>query len=485
MLAEMRDSAGAAGSPRKYRNAVVFAVADSTLVDAMKDRVRSVIAADVLAADQTRLAQFGDEVRKKIDLFQKNARLEARIAVTRCYKHVYYPVKDQAHSHLRHRELPTQEQGGTKTATSAVLSLLRDEGKIRTDALSASFLKSRTWPDTEPSKTTQDIADWFWVDHASPIVQDVSLIRAAIVAGVKNDGWVYFDAGIGKAYTASTMAGLSPQFGPDKEVMSLDEANQRGLIVRKPTQNDLKQVFTGTVLTASEIRSKLDAECGGEPTKSDVLDLLSTAVQAHDYGWIVVTDAAPAAGVRALTPSVIKDKGLDSLYVMTRDHAEANSVEIPTKVVNKKTFTASGPGGAAIQSIIDQVTDFTVTTVSRLMIRATADDVRGTGDLDLLATALGMLPKPAMTVTVDVVAEYPGVTGGLKFQGSASRTDFQTLYGHLGKSLKAATAVSGSLTIDITYAPPVDTDSGEFVPVAKVIKDLQIQHTDITAEVTK
>ena len=485
MLAEMRDHAGAAGSPRKYRNAVVFAVADSTLVDAMKDRVRSVIAADVLAADQTRLAQLGDEVRKKIDLFQKNARLEARVAVTRCYKHVYYPVKDQAHSHLRHRELPTHEQGGAKTATSAVLSLLRDEGKIRTDAFSASFLKSRTWPDTEPSRTTQDIADWFWIDHASPIVQDVSLIRAALVAGVKNDGWVYYDAGIGKAYTASTMAGLSPQFGPDKEVMSFDEANKRGLIVRKPTQNDLRQVFTGAMLTASDIRAKLDAECGGEPTKTDVLDLIATAVQAHDYGWIVVTDTAPATGVRALTPSVIKDKGLDTLYVMTRDHAEASQVYIPTKVVNRKTFAASGPGGAAIQSIIDQVTDFTVTTVSRLTIMATADDVRGTGDLDLLATALGMLPKPSMTVTIDVVAEYPGVTGGLRFQGSAARTDFQTLYGHLGKSLKAAAGVSGSLTIDISYAPPVATDASEFAPVAKVIKDLQIQHTDITAEVTK
>jgi len=485
MLAEMRDNAGAAGAPRKYRNAVVFAVADSTLVDAMKDRVRSVIAADVLAADQTRLTQFGDEIRKKIDLFQKNARLEARVAVSRCFKHVYYPVKDQEHNHLRHRELPTQEQGGAKTATSAALSLLRDEGKIRTEAFSASFLKSRTWPDSEPSKTTQDIADWFWVDHASPIVQDVSLIRAAIVSGVKNDGWVYYDAAIGKAYTASTMAGLSPQFGSDKEVMSHDEANKRGLIVRKPAQNDLRQVFAGNILTASDIRAKLDAECGGEPTKSDVLELLATAVQAHDYGWLVVTDATPAPGVRALTPSAIKDKGLDSLYAMTRDHAEANGVEIPTKIVNKKTFTASGTGGAAIQSIIDQVTDFTVKTVSRLVIKVTADDIRGTGDLDLLATALGMLPKPMMTVAVDVVAEYLGVTGGLRFQGSASRTDFQSLYGHLGKSLKAATAVSGSLTIDITYAPPVTTDSGELVPVAKIIKDLQIQHTEITADVTK
>lgn len=485
LLAEMRDKTGAAGSPRKFRNGVVFAVADTTLVDAMKDRVRALIAADVLAADQTRLAQFGDEVRKKIDLFQKNARLEARVAITRCYKHIYYPVKDQAHEHLRHRELPTQEQGSTKTATSAVLALLRDEGKIRTEQFTASFLKSRTWPDADPSKTTQDIADWFWVDHASPIVQDVSLIRGAIVAGVKNDGWVYYDAAIGKAYTASTMAGLSVQFGADKEVMSLDEANKRGLIVRKPTQTDLKQAFAGPTVSAADIRIALDGLCGGEPTKSDVLDLLATAVQAHDYAWIVVTDTAPAAGVRALTPSVIKDKGLDALTVMTRDHAEATGVEIPTRPINKKTFTASGPGGAAIQEIIDQVNDFTVTTVSRLVIKTTADDVRGTGDLDLLATALGMLPKPAMTVSIDVVAEYPGVNGGLKFAGTANRSDFQTLYGHLGKSLKAATAVSGSLTLDITYATPVTTDSGEFVPVAKVIKDLQIQHTDISAEVTK
>lgn len=59
------------------------------------------------------------------------------------------------------------------------------------------------------------------------------------------------------------------------------------------------------------------------------------------------------------------------------------------------------------------------------------------------------------------------------------------LYGHLGKSLKAAAGVSGSLIIDIEHTPPVATDASEFAPVAKVIKDLQIQHADISAEVTK
>lgn len=485
LLVELRDKSGAAGAPRKFRNAVVFVVADQQLVESMKDRVRALIAADILAADQTRLAQFGDEIRKKVDLFQKHARLEARIAITRCYKHVYYPLKDQTHEHLRHRELPTQEQGSTGTATSAVLSLLRDEGKIRTEAFTATFLKSRTWPDQEPSKTTQEIADWFWIDHASPIVQDVSLIRGALTAGIRNEGWVYFDAATGKTYTANTMANLDVQFGPDKEIMTLDEANKRGIIIRKATQTDLRTAFTGVILQGSEVRSALESICGGEPGKTEVLELLSTAVQAHDYSWIVVTDTAPKSGVRALTPSVIKDKGMDTLFVMTREHAEANGVEIPTKIVSKKTFTANGAGGAAMQSIIDQVTDFTVNTISRLTVKASADDVRGSGDLDLLAAALGMLPKAPMTVSLDVVAEFAGVSGGLKFNGSASRTDFQAMYTNLAKTLKAAAALSGGITLDVTFVNPVLPGSQEFAPIAKIIKELQIQNADISAEVTK
>jgi hypothetical protein len=485
MLVEMLDQVGSSGAPRKYRNGVTFVVPDQIQVEALKDKARSLIAADTLSTDTARLAQFSAEIRKKIEAYQKNAALEARVAVTRCYKHVYYPTNDKANRHLRHRDLSPEKQGDTKTATSVVLTLLSDEGKIRTEPFTYSYLRSKTWPEPKPSATTSEIADRFWIDHASPIVRNTALLREAIIGGIKNDNWVYYDATTGKAYTASTMAGLSVEFRPDAEVMTVAEATARGLLVRKPTQNDLKNTYLGPVLTGAEIRARLEPECGGEPGKSDVLDLLATAVQAAEYKWIVVLDTDPAAGVRALTPSQIRDKGLDTLRVITREHADTNGVEVPTRTPTGKTFTASGPGGAAIQNIVDHVSDFSLKTISRLTVKVSADDVKGTGDLDLLVMALGMLPKHAITVTAEFVAEFSNVTGGLSFRGTAARSDFQSAYGHLSKAIKGASKVAGTLSLDLTFAPPVTVGSTEFNQVHKVVRDLQIQHAALTAEVTK
>lgn len=485
LLVDLLDKSGSVGSPRKYRNSIVFAVADSGQVDSLQDRARALIAADVLAADIARLNQFSPEVRKKIEAYQKNASLEARIAVNRCYKHIYFPTNDKSNGHLRHRELPPKEQGDAKNATTAVVTLLNDESKIRSDAFTASYLRSKTWPAPKASSTTGAIVDYFWMDHSVPIIRNTALLREAVTNGVKNDGWIYYDGATGKAYTAHTMAGMSVEFRPDAEIMTDAEAQQRGLLVRKPTQADLRTVFTSPCLTGADIRARLDSECGGEPSKADVLDVLATAVQANDYKWIVIVDTDPAAGVRGLSPSAIKDKGLDTLRVLSREEADNIGVEVPTRTLNTKTFTATGPGGAALQHIIDQVSDFSIQTVSRLSIRVTADDAKGTGDLDLAVAALGMLPKQTMNLKIQLVAEYKNVIGGLQFTGNADRTDFQSAYGHVKKSLTGANKVAGNLIVDITFEPATPVDSEEITQILTVVKHLQIQMTDMTAEVTK
>ncbi len=73
LLVEISDKSGSVGSPRKYRNSIVFAVPDADQIDALKDRARALIASDVLAAD-TPLNQFSPEVRKKVEAYQKKAR---------------------------------------------------------------------------------------------------------------------------------------------------------------------------------------------------------------------------------------------------------------------------------------------------------------------------------------------------------------------------------------------------------------------------
>lgn len=484
-VVEMLDKVGSVGAPRKYRNSLVFALADAQQVHVLKDRARALIASSNLAADTHRLGQFSEEVRKKVETYDKEARLQARIAVTRCFKHIYYPSDEKATGYLRHRELPARAQGDPKNATSAVITLLTDEEKIRTSPFTASFLRNRTWANKEATSTVS-IADYFWSDHKASIVRNTSLLRDAILNGVNHEGWVYYDSASGKAYTASSQAGMSISFSADTEVMTMAEAQKRGLLVRKPSQTDLRSVLNSDQLTGSDLRSRLDVACGGEPSKTDVLELLATAVQSSEYSWFVITDTEPAAGVRALSPSVIKDKGLDTLHILLREAADQIGVQIPTRTATSKTFTAHGPGGAAMQTLIDAVSDYAIRAISTITLKVSADAASGTSDLDLAVASLGMLQKQSITVRSTIRAEYKGLTGGgIQFHGTAERADFQMVYGHAKKALTAATKVVGDITLTFRFDPALEVDDPQFAQIHDVIKKLGMKGTTMTAEVTK
>ena len=216
-----------------------------------------------------------------------------------------------------------------------------------------------------------------------------------------------------------------------------------------------------------------------------MLELLATAVQLSDYKWFVVLDAEPALGVRALSPSAIKDKGLDSLRILTREAADAAGVEVPTRTVSSKTFTAGGPGGSAMQSLIDQVSDYTIQTVSVMTLKVSADEASGMSDIDLAVALLGMLQKQAISVRSTIRAEFKGLTGGIQFQGTADRQDFQSAYNHTKKALAGATKVVGDLTLTFTFNPALGIGDAQFSQIHTVVKNLSMKNTAMRAEVTK
>ena len=252
-----------------------------------------------------------------------------------------------------------------------------------------------------------------------------------------------------------------------------------------PPQTHLRAIITNDDLTGAEIRSRLEAQCGGEPSKTDVLELLATAVQGSDYKWFIVLDTEPAPGVRALSPSVIKDKGLDGLRIPSREVADAENIEVPTRTPNSKIFNSAGPGGAAVQSLLDQISDFTVPTVGTMTLKVTADEASGTSDIDLAVASLGMLQKQHITVRALIRAEFKGVTGGVQFQGTAERQDFQSAYNQMKKAIAGANKVAGEITLIFGFTPALDIADAQFGQIHTVIKNLGMKSTTMTAEVTK
>ena len=467
-VVELRDRAGAAGSLRAYRNAVVFVVADSNAVDDLKDRIRSQLALEALVTEPGRLATFADEVKTKVRAMYDDSGLNARIAVTRCYKHVYYPVKDASSDHLAHRELPAAQKGDTaKSVVRTVRELLVNEGKVRTEPIPTNWLKQRAW-DKPESTTTKKIVDWFWRDQAALLLLDPTLLTDAIKKGIANDGWVYYDTITEKAYSA-TSATPAIQLADTAELYTAEEAATKGILGRTPSLGDvLASVSPAT--TGPALRAALEARCQKEPTKTQVADQLA---EAFRQGKIVVTDVTPAAGVKALGVKEIRERSLDAFHVLTKTEADKIGVESAiAKPASKRIDAKTGQAGVALGKFRDELTDKGKPLVE-MRLTVSAESGGGMQDFDLLGMALAQMPKQQVTVSVDVAASLPGLEGVVDIRLEGDKAKYQQASTKLGQLLKAADEVHGSLTLTIDFGEDgVAANDPVFAHVDTVIRGL-------------
>lgn len=479
LLTDILDHVGSSGGIRMNRNTVVFVAADTDAVEALRDRVRTRLAVEKITGDHDRLATFTEQVRKKITDASDQAKLNERVAVTLCYKHLYFPTNDAAHGYLRHVALPAQAQGDTQPATRMVLDVLRDEGKIKTDPFAYNWLRAKTWPSPREAATTAEIAEWFHRDHSAPILRDVSRLKDSIRDGIRRDGWVYYDTTSSKAYTAS---GASPniEISRDAEVMTSDEASRRGILVRDATLTDLYTVAFRPRQTGTEVRAGLESRTGGEPTKGRVLELLATAVGNERYGRLVVTDGEPAEGVTALTPTQIRGTGLDTLIVSTRVEADRVGVSIPGRVVPVAP-AKRGPAGVALQQLADTIADLGK-SLTALSVTAFAGEETGTDDINLLVLALGQLPRQQVTVEADLRGELPGLEGGFELQVSGDRRNYQAFNTKLSGLLGYATKIAGQLRVDIRFTQEITIESSEWQQTQTVLRRLGPKDVSVKAE---
>ena len=120
-----------------------------------------------------------------------------------------------------------------------------------------------------------------------------------------------------------------------------------------------------------------------------------------------------------------------------------------------------------------------------MTLKVTADEASGTSDIDLAVASLGMLQKQIITVRATIRAEFNGVNGGIQFQGTADRQDFQSAYNHVKKAIAGASKVAGEVTLIFKFTPPLDVTDDQFNQIHTVVKNLGMKNTTMTAEVTK
>jgi len=198
-----RKIAGYAGSLeayRRFRNNLVFLVADGERVEEMVEAAQRSLAIARITGDAQRMTEFTAEQRRKLKKMGEAAELDLRIAITRAYRHLYFPsaTAPQRDSNLFHDLLPAQEQGEVQKDQSAVvLRALSQQKKVLTGndpTLAAAYVKSRAWDANQVSMTTEDLRQAFARRLSLPFLLDLNQLKKTILNGIKGQVWVYYDA---------------------------------------------------------------------------------------------------------------------------------------------------------------------------------------------------------------------------------------------------------------------------------------------------
>ena len=203
LIVRLFERAGTVDGFRTYRNHLVFLAADADAVDHAVDEARRYLAISRIVGDPQRYSQYSKDHRKRLKNMSAQAELTLRIAITRLYRHLFYP--DAAAGAKRHYlsrlGLPAQQQGDVnQDQTQIALRILEGtrQGTNGRRQRHSSGVSSgrRHGPPTllgpHPSRMRKEFA---YPNRPSHPVLDINIFKQTVKLGIKAGQWLYFDPG--------------------------------------------------------------------------------------------------------------------------------------------------------------------------------------------------------------------------------------------------------------------------------------------------
>ncbi len=473
-LADLLDTSGVAGANRRHRNGVVFLVADTDNIDAMREAIRYDLASQRIVTDSERMGSYAEEVQRKLTDIADKAGLDARVATTRCYRHLYYPKADPANNHLRHHEMSPSRQGEQENPQTVVVQrLLEEVGKIRTTPISTDFLAEVSgFPATDPLATNH-ITDAFWRNHGADLILNSTIITDAVLAGIRNGAWVYYDAEAERAYESSTPP-PAPRLATSTFLYTRERAETDGLLRREPTWIDVEQelVRAGGEITGTSLRAALERAVGAEPTKTSVGEVLARVLQ-QDPAPIVVVEGDPTKDSSPLSRSAVTKASLDRLTVLSRERATAIGITDPERPTAGWHQEATGPAGQAFATIADKLAEIGDRKRIERVDIAMNVTAGATADLRTLLSAPPMLPRYVFEVSFVGSATFPGIEGEVTVPKLAGRaTDFRKIERLVLDLFDKADDIMVVLVLTHTPNEPLDPAADAWRQLADTFVDL-------------
>ena len=479
---DTRDHAGGAGGFRMNRNGIVFLVADADRIDDMKGRVRFAMATERIANSPDRLLQFSPEVAKRVRALSDMAGLECKVAIARCYSHLYYPVNDKASAHLRHYEMPPKDKGLVPDKlTRTVVDALKEEGKISESKLAVDYLRQKAWPPGADEVLVSVLDGYQWKDHGARLILDPNVRRETIRDGVANGTWVYFDPDSQKTWSSGDPAAPAVLDGPAL-LYTPAKATELGLLRRVLRVDDITAVVTRLVSSA-DLRSALEHRLGYEPQKKDIQQVLARAASGGASAAVVIIAGEAVKGAKAATEAQIQ-RAYDPLQVMTPAWAEEIGVDRGlTSPKTPRPVEGTGTAGVALTQVADQVADRPNSPgIAVLHVTATADAGEGIKDVRSLGYIIPRLPRFEIAVNLNIVLEFGGLVKGVDVDLHGFAADYQRIETQLLSLADKALDVAGEMSLDLRPPSPMAHDSAEYEMVKKALVDVDPGEVSIKAE---
>jgi hypothetical protein len=454
-LIEILDKTGASGAVRMNRNGLAFLVADRGELPNFEQRVRRDLAAQATVEDPARMQEFSDHVRKRIQAIADTTKLDARIALTRTFKHLYTPSSDRANGYLRHEELSPQAQGDVKRAqTRVLLNHLQEQEKVRTAAPGIDYLRAKAWPNEEGRVSTDDLMAAFWRDHGLAVILDATILQTTIRKGVESGRWIYHDPSNAITGTSKTPPG-SIRIAEDAYLYTPERAQEDGLLVKPVRAADLSDILTTQErVTGVTLRAELEGRIGGEPSKGEVLQALANAATGGENARVFVTRGEPIAGQKPLPPSEITKVGLDTLTILSKTAAEAAGLDLG-RASTLRPIEARGAVGEAYQRVLTQVEDAAWPLgIQRIDITAFAEIETGIKPIRELHQAITMVPNVPITTKLNLTLDFAPLSGETTISIQGGAKDLQRVEDAIFTLANRATELEGTLTLTATFDPP-------------------------------
>ncbi len=201
LVAAINERKGSQREFRTYQNNLLFLVADAEQREAMVEVARRYVALSRLTSP-TRLAEYDEPQQDVLKERMGAAELDLRVAITRAYRHLFYPGATEAG--LEHHMMDVQDAAQADQDQEKVLiGLLHQLKKVLIgddDPLGPKYARDRVWRSGEQELSAAEYARRFAINRALPIVMVADQHKRTIKAGAEDGTWVYHDGSAQKTY---------------------------------------------------------------------------------------------------------------------------------------------------------------------------------------------------------------------------------------------------------------------------------------------